>query len=115
MESKTMLADKCSRLVMVVGLALVLLVPQMGYSQAVEENPSALAMAGDLVIARPLLLAATVVGAALYVVSLPFSLAGGNAVEAGNTLVVGPATSTFVRCLGCTRLGYKKEVANLED
>ena len=61
------------------------------------------------------LLVATVIGTAFYIVSLPFSLAGGNAAEAGEALVVGPAMSTFVRCLGCTRLGYKKEVVNLSD
>lgn len=110
-----MLADKFSRLAMVFSLALVLLAPQISYAQAVEEEPSALAMAGDLVVARPLLLAATIVGSAFYVVSLPFSLAGGNAREAGETLVVGPAKSTFVRCLGCTRMGYKQKVVTFED
>lgn len=109
------LADKFSRAGMVVGMAMVLIAPQMGYSQAVEENPSALAMAGDLVVARPILLATTILGSVAYVVSLPFSLAGGNAEEAGETLVVGPARATFVRCLGCTRSGYKKEVATFDN
>ncbi len=109
------LTDKVTRAGLVLSMATLLLFPQMGYTQAVEEDPSALAMAGDLIIARPLLLAATVVGTAFYVVSLPFSLAGGNAGEAGQTLVVGPAKSTFVRCLGCTRSGYKKEVAAYDD
>ncbi|MDG1772964.1 MAG: hypothetical protein P8H32_05965 [Oceanicoccus sp.] len=108
-------ADKLTRAGLVLSMAMVLLFPQLGYTQAVEEEPSALAMAGDLVIARPLLLVATVVGTAFYVVSLPFSLAGGNAIEAGETLVVGPAKSTFVRCLGCTRSGYKKDVVAYED
>ena len=109
------LADKLTRAGLVVSMAMILLFPQMGYTQAVEEDPSALAMAGDLVIARPLLLAATVVGTVFYVVSLPFSLAGGNAGEAGETLVVGPAMSTFVRCLGCTRSGYKKDVPEYDE
>lgn len=100
---------------LVLGLAALLLLPQMAYSQALDEDPSALAMAGDLVIARPLLLGATVLGSVVYVVSLPFSLAGGNAGEAGETLVVGPAKATFVRCLGCTRSGYKKDVPSYED
>lgn len=104
------LAEKWSRLTAVLSLALVLLAPQMGYSQAVEEEPTALAMVGDLVLARPLLLAFTVVGTAAYVVSLPFSLAGGNAKAAAKTLVVGPAEATFVRCLGCTKSGYKKDI-----
>jgi hypothetical protein len=109
------LADKLSRAALLVSVALLLLVPQLAYSQAVEEDPSALAMAGDLIVARPLLLAATVAGSVFYVASLPFSLAGGNAGEAGKTLVVGPAMSTFVRCLGCTRSGYKRSVRNSQD
>jgi hypothetical protein len=104
-----------SRWTMVLSMALVLLAPQMAYSQAVDENPSALAMAGDLVVARPLQLLSTEAGTAFYLVSLPFSLAGGNAGEAGETLVVGPAMSTFVRCLGCTRSGYKTKVVNIDE
>jgi len=67
----------------------------------VEDNPSALAMAGDLVVARPLGLAITAVGAAAFVVSLPFAAAGGNVEQAAETLVRGPARQTFLRCLGC--------------
>lgn len=109
------LADKLSRAGLFASLVALLLVPQVGYSQAVDEDPSALAMAGDLVVARPILLASTVVGAAVYLVSLPFSLAGGNSVEAGKTLVVGPAMSTFVRCLGCTRSGYSRSTPAYDD
>jgi hypothetical protein len=105
-----LLADTMSRWVAVLGVALILMVPQLSYSQAVEEEPSMLAMAGDLILARPLLFATTVGGAVVYVLGLPFSLAGGNAREAGETLVVGPARATFVRCLGCTRSGYKKTI-----
>jgi hypothetical protein len=104
-------ADKLSRLVAVLGLAMVLLVPQMGYSQTVDEEPTALAMVGDLVLVRPVLLGITVIGVAAYVVSLPFSLAGGNATDAAKTLVVGPGEATFVRCLGCTKPGYKRSVS----
>ncbi|RMF16567.1 MAG: hypothetical protein D6758_07635 [Gammaproteobacteria bacterium] len=90
--------------------ALALVLPSAGYSEVLEEKPSALAMFGDAVFARPVLLTTTVVGSAIYVVSLPFSLAGGNAKEAAETLVMGPAKATFVRCLGCTKVGRKKEV-----
>ena len=110
-----LLTKVLSKWTMVLSLALVLIAPQVAYSQSVEEAPSALAMAGDLVLARPLLLVGTVVGTVFYVVSLPFSLAGGNAAEAGKTLVVGPAMATFVRCLGCTRSGYKKAEANINE
>lgn len=101
------IAKKTGRLMTATTLSVALLLPQIGVAQEVEEDPSALAMAGDAIIARPLGLAFTVVGVALYVVTLPFSLAGGNAGEAGKELVVGPAKATFVRCLGCTQSGYK--------
>lgn len=66
------------------------------------EAPPAYAMMGDLLIARPLLIAGTVIGAAAFVVSLPFSALGGNVEEAGRALVIEPGREAFVRCLGCT-------------
>ena len=71
--------------------------------------PPFYSMIGDLLIARPLLIAATVVGTAAFVVTLPFSAAGGNVKEAGQALVVDPGKAAFVRCLGCTTSGYKKD------
>jgi len=47
----------------------------------------------------------------VYVASLPIALLGGNAKEVGRTLVIEPASETFVRCLGCTRLGRKEKIA----
>lgn len=101
------IANTCSRLLTATTLSIVLLAPQISVAQEVQEDPSALAMAGDAIIARPLGVLFTAVGAVLYVVTLPFSLAGGNAKQAGKELVVGPAEATFVRCLGCTKTGYK--------
>jgi hypothetical protein len=57
-------------------------------------------MAGDFFVVRPLGIAATAVGAVIYVISLPFSLAGGNEEEARQKLVIDPATYTFTRPLG---------------
>ena len=68
-----------------------------------DETPSALAMVGDLAVARPVGAAITVVGIATFVATLPFSVLGGNVTKAGEVLVVGPARETFVRCLGCKR------------
>lgn len=79
-----------------------------GYQHEVE-NPGFYAMVGDLVIARPLLLGATAIGAAAFVVSLPFTALAGNTKEAGQELVVRPGRETFVRCLGCTRSGYGRK------
>ncbi|CAM4041268.1 multidrug transporter [Ectopseudomonas alcaliphila] len=73
------------------------------------EAPKGYAMVGDLVIARPLLIGATVIGAAAFVVSLPFTALGGNVGEAAQSLVVEPGKEAFVRCLGCTSSGYKKD------
>lgn len=79
-------------------------------SGAVQEEPSALAMASDLVLVRPAMLAITVIGTAVWVVGLPFSAAGGNVKGSANTLVLQPAKNTFVRCLGCTQAGYARSV-----
>lgn len=101
--------QRATRRLLVASLSAVLLAPQIGLTQHVVEEPSALAMASDLIIARPVGLVTLVAGSALYVVSLPFSLAGGNAKAAAETLVVGPAMTTFVRCLGCTQMGYQRD------
>ncbi|MBB3169896.1 hypothetical protein [Simiduia aestuariiviva] len=74
------------------------------------ESPSASAMALDLVLVRPVMLGITVLGTAAFVVSLPFSAAGGNVKESAKTLVVGPGEATFVRCLGCTSSGYQHDI-----
>ncbi len=74
-----------------------------------EDEPSAQEMFGDLVVARPVGLVITAVGAAAFVVSLPFSALGGNIDKAAEKLVIGPARETFVRCLGCENVGrYRK-------
>ena len=64
------------------------------------EPPSAAAMAADLLLIRPVSFAATVLGTAVFVVSLPFSLLGQNTGDAGKQLVVRPGEYTFVRPLG---------------
>ena len=64
------------------------------------EDRNAVSMMFDLVVLRPLGLVATVVGTAFFVVSLPFSILGGNTDEAANKLVVAPAKYTFTRPLG---------------
>ncbi len=70
------------------------------------DAPPAFAMVADVVIARPLLIAATLVGAGLFVVTLPFTALGGGVGRAGQALVVEPGKAAFVRCLGCTENDY---------
>ena len=66
----------------------------------VGEDRNAPAMIFDLVLLRPLGLAGLVAGTACFIVSLPFSLLGGNTGEAAQKLVVAPAKYTFTRPLG---------------
>jgi hypothetical protein len=67
-------------------------------------------MAGDLLVARPIGMVLVALGTATYVVTLPFSIVGGNAKDAGDMLVVQPVRETFVRCLGCRRIGRKEKI-----
>ncbi|MEY1660554.1 hypothetical protein [Isoalcanivorax beigongshangi] len=88
------------------GLVAACLLGSMPVAQAsslyVDDRPGEFAVAGDILIARPVLLAVTALGVAAFAVSLPFSALGGNVAEAGDTLVRAPARATFLRCLGCT-------------
>lgn len=104
-----------SRITMTTLAVCLLAFSSLGHARAVDEKPSALAMTGDAIFVRPALLATTIIGSAVYLVSLPFSALGGNAGEAGEVLVVGPAKATFVRCLGCTRSGRKPETVEQDD
>ena len=63
-------------------------------------------MTGDLLIARPIGLVMTAVGGAAFIVSLPFTALAGSVSESAETLVLGPAETTFMRCLGCREPGY---------
>lgn len=72
----------------------------MAGTQQMDEETTAGAMAADLVFVRPLGIVATVLGCALFVVSLPFSALGSNTVEASQKLVKDPAKFTFKRPLG---------------
>ncbi len=106
---------KISRALMATVAACLLAFSSLGHARAIDESPSALAMTTDAVLLRPVLLATTIVGSAVYLVSLPFSALGGNAGEAGEVLVVGPAKATFVRCLGCSRSGRKAETVEQSE
>lgn len=57
-------------------------------------------MVADAILVRPLGICAVILGAGLFIISLPFSLLGKNVKEAGQKLVVAPAKFTFTRPLG---------------
>lgn len=64
-------------------------------------GPSYETMAVDTVVGKPLQLVTAIAGTAAYLVSLPFSLIGGNADQAQQKLFVEP-WDAMGRCLGCT-------------
>ncbi|MEM7077320.1 MAG: hypothetical protein AAF513_01715 [Pseudomonadota bacterium] len=83
----------------------VLLLGSVQAQAAREDEPQFGDMATDLVVARPVGVALTALGAAAFVVSLPFSALGGNITQAAEKLVLEPGRETFVRCLGCSSVG----------
>jgi hypothetical protein len=89
-------------IVMLIALALVTGPCMTCFAQGNEKNAAVTAgeMAGDVLVVRPLGLCATVIGTALFVVSLPFSALGGNTDKAFNYLMKSPAKFTFDRPLG---------------
>lgn len=87
-------------------LVAVLLTPACFAQSSIDERPDPFAMTGDLLVARPIGLAMTAVGAAAFVISLPFTVLAGSVSESAESLVLGPAEATFVRCLGCRVTGY---------
>lgn len=63
-------------------------------------DTAATSVAVDVVVARPVSFVMTILGSALFVVSLPVSMTSGCVDKAAHTLVVAPAQDTFTRPLG---------------
>ena len=78
----------CAALLLCSSLAVQATETGSGDPRYTIQNPPAYAMLGDLLIARPLLVVATVIGAGAFVVSLPFTALGGGIGDAGQALVV---------------------------
>jgi hypothetical protein len=92
-----------------IGLMLLCLTmmgtPGLPAYAAPDDQPSAGEMTADLVVARPFGVAITAVGAAVFLVSLPFTALAGGVGHAADELVKKPAQETFMRCLGCRASG----------
>jgi len=85
-------------------ISVVLAAPSQaagGSYRSAETGPRWEDQTVDALVARPIGVVGTGLGAVVWTVSLPFSLLGGNAGEAADKLVGGPARETFLRCLGC--------------
>jgi hypothetical protein len=91
------------RMTIVLIIAALVVVPLGANALAgnyIDEDNNGEKMTGDLLLVRPLGIASTILGAAVFVVSLPFSALGGNVKEAGQKLVADPAKFTFKRPIG---------------
>jgi hypothetical protein len=63
-------------------------------------DTDATSVAVDVMVARPVSLAMTVIGSVLFVVSLPVSVPSHSIGKAAHSLVAAPAKDTFTRPLG---------------
>ena len=71
-----------------------------GETYSFNAKPSGGDILLDALFMRPVMLAGTVIGAAVFIVTSPFSAVGGNLGDSAETLVMEPAQYTFVRPLG---------------
>jgi hypothetical protein len=102
--------------VLMISSLLSVSIPAFAATEIMEDDldgrPTAGAALADAGIARPLMLAGTIGGAAVFLASLPFSILGGNVKEAAKTLVIDPANATFRRCMGCTTVQDELKTQN---
>ena len=70
------------------------------YELGYDDKPDGAEMLADAVIVRPMTLVASAVGAVGWVLSLPFTIPGGNVGEVGQALVADPLKYTFLRPVG---------------
>jgi hypothetical protein len=89
-------------IVLLTVLALVAVPCTSCFAQSLEHDDDIVAgkMAGDALVVRPLGACATIIGGAVFIVSLPFSALGGNTGEAFDYMVKDPFKFTFNRPLG---------------
>ncbi len=89
-------------IVLLTALALVVVPCMTCLAQGLEDDDDIIAgkMTADALIVRPLGICATIIGGAVFIVSLPFSALGGNVKSAGKFLVEDPFIFTFNRPLG---------------
>ncbi len=72
----------------------------MSANTASAASDDDLKVAADTLVVRPVCLAATVVGSALFVIALPIAAISHSVKKTAHVLVVRPARATFTRRLG---------------
>lgn len=88
------------RTVAILLAALMLLAALPARAATMEDEPSSTAIAFDVLLTRPLGLAATVVGAAVFLVGLPFTIPTRSVGLSADKLVADPLRFTFRRPVG---------------
>lgn len=86
---------KILALICILALAMGAMTPAQAFDDYSPES-----MAADGLVVRPVCFAATVVGSAIFVVTLPFTAIAGKVGKTADTLVGKPARATFVRDMG---------------
>ena len=79
-------------------------IPALGNDQAIDATM-------DILLVRPVSLAATVVGTAIFIVSLPFSIPSQSVGVTARTLVAEPFKYTFTRPVGEFGVGRMRDKA----
>ncbi len=87
---------------LILALALALCFTQPAQATWLEPHPGEdfVLVAGDALFTRPFTLAMTVLGASVYLITLPLTFYAKDP-TGYEVLVKAPARATFVRCLGC--------------
>lgn len=87
---------------------------QLGERVMDDTGATPYSMILDTVLGRPLMLGVTALGVGTFVISAPFTFAGGTTGEVWDEMVATPARNTFVRCLGCTPIQHERVEAERE-
>jgi hypothetical protein len=82
------------------GVLFVMSASSVAQMDGTVSGDKATDMVVDVVVVRPLGLAATIVGTVLTVVALPFTIPSGSVETSARELIVKPAEYTFQRPLG---------------
>lgn len=71
---------------------------------AADKGDEAIMVAVDVTLVRPVSLAATLVGTAVFIASLPFTIPAGGVSKAARVLISEPFAYTFQRPIGCPEM-----------
>lgn len=83
-----------------IGIILLVSISVMPLLAAEPTEPSPDEVAADLLFVRPVAFCSIVIGSAIFVASLPFTIPTGNLILAGRKLVVAPVKYAIKKPLG---------------